>query len=83
MNYPEHEKLKKVQKESQAVGEFLEWLRGEKGYEIARWNRDDFDEEDDRLVPVHISIEKLLAEFFNIDTNKLEEEKRAMLAQLQ
>lgn len=83
IDYPEHEKLKAVQTQSQSIGEFLDWLRGEKGFEIARWKHDDFDENDDVLMPAHFSTEKLLAEFFNIDLDKVEAEKRAMLAQLQ
>lgn len=37
---------------------------------------------DDALAPIHTSIEKLLAEYFEIDLDKLEREKRAMLAEL-
>lgn len=33
--YPEHEKLKAVKPESQAVGQFMEWLLGQ-GYVVAR-----------------------------------------------
>lgn len=28
--YPEHEKLSKIQNQSQSIGEFLEWLKTEK-----------------------------------------------------
>lgn len=34
--YPEHEKLKKVSAKSQACGEFLDWLRHEKGFLLAK-----------------------------------------------
>ena len=34
MKYPEHEKLKKIQDQSQIVGEFLEWLSCEHEYFI-------------------------------------------------
>lgn len=71
---PECEKLAAVSKESQPIGVFLEWLQGERGIVLAEY---DDDEED--LVPVHIRIENLLAEFFEIDLNKVEEERRALL----
>jgi len=80
INYPEHEKLKAVQKESQAIGEFLDWLTGEKKIELAKWNEDERVE--DRLLPWHHSTEKLLADYFKIDLVKLEAEKRKMLAEL-
>lgn len=36
MTYPEHEKLSKVQSESQTVGEFIEWLASE-GVHLMKW----------------------------------------------
>jgi len=71
--YQEHEKLSKVSKESQAIGEFLDWLQTEKGYTVGEYNK--FDE----LRPVRFNIQDILAEFYSIDLNKLEAEKRAML----
>lgn len=73
--YPEHEKLKLVQPLSQACGAFLEWL-GEQGYTICEMD------EHDRRWPVQKSRDRLLAEHFEIDPDKLEAEKRAMLAKL-
>lgn len=72
--YPEHEKLKKVQKESQACGSLLEWLQSEKGILFRKW-----DEEDEMEVPVNRTITDILSEYFEIDQNKLEQEKLAML----
>ena len=37
---------------------------------------------DDELVPAHISIRKILAEFFDIDEAKIEQEKQEMLEEL-
>jgi hypothetical protein len=34
--YPEHDKLRAIKDKSQAVGEFLEWLRDTKGLTICR-----------------------------------------------
>ena len=62
--YPEHEKLKAIHHESQAIGSFLEWMKSEYPKET-------------RLPPY--SIQFLLAEYFEIDEDKLELEKRAML----
>ena len=71
--YPEHEKLKALGGANQIVGDFIEWL-GEQGYVIARYNQHD------RLCPAYESRDKLLADHFEIDQNKLEEQKRSMLA---
>lgn len=123
-DYPEHEKMTAVQEQSQAVGEFLEWLQtptehGGKGVSLHTW--EEWEEDDTclecagtgkvgsvrrnsegarlqdcpncdgtRLVsrpregwmPVGGSANKLLAEFFGIDLNKIEDEKRAMLDQI-
>lgn len=76
MEYTEHEKLKKIADKSQTVGEFLEWLQGEKGVTLAEYNRND------NLYPVRFSIQDLLAEFFEIDQNRLETEKQHMLEEL-
>jgi len=77
MEYPEHEKLEKVQAESQACGEFLSWLAFEKGLELCAA---EFDE--DEWYPQSRTITDLLAEFFGIDSEALEAEKRQMLAEL-
>jgi len=94
--YPEHDKLMKVQANSQACGEFLDWLLGR--YTIgeyhehtdACWPPDENHTErrrtcgysDDVLYPAGIDVRKLLAQFFGIDEDKLEDEKREMIDQL-
>jgi hypothetical protein len=76
--YPEHEKLGKIKDQSQAVGEFLEWASsGIRDYRIC-----EFDRSLDRWFPIMISTEKLLAEFFGINLDRLEKEKLAMLDEL-
>lgn len=72
MTYPEHEKLHAVKEKSQAIGEFIEWLLGQKAFTLAKWREDE-------LMPEHINIEELLAEYFSINLGKLEQEKQAML----
>lgn len=73
--YPEHEKLTKVKDESQSIGEFLEWLNPQ-GFAIAQWNghTEQWD--------CGTRHEWLLAKYFGIDTDKLEQEKRQMLAEI-
>jgi hypothetical protein len=80
--YPEHEKLKAVQKESQAIGEFLEWLCGEKAVELAVWREGEERGDDELLRPINMNKEKILANYFKIDLVKLEFEKRKMLEEL-
>jgi len=58
---PEIDKMHAVKDRSQAIGEFIEWIRSEKEYEIAF-----YPEGSDTLWPVNTSIEKLLAEHFEI-----------------
>jgi len=74
--YPECEKMSAVREESQAIGQFLDWLCGEKEYEICSYKDGDI------LTPIRFSIENLLAEFFDIDLKKVEKEKHAMLVAL-
>jgi hypothetical protein len=72
---PEHEKLAKIQRESQVCGEFMDWLFSEKGIVLAK-----YDDETRRLWPSGAVVVDLLAEFFGIDQAKIEDEKRALLA---
>ncbi len=75
--YPEHDKLRLISTESQIIGSFLEFS----GYTLAEWQKvRGF--RDEQLLPVHKSIEKILAEYFDIDLQRLDDEKRAMLAAL-
>jgi hypothetical protein len=71
-DYPEHEKLKALNGANQIVGDFIEWL-GENGYVIAQYDHLD------RLVWNGKRRDALIAEHFEIDEEKLEEEKCAML----
>lgn len=75
--YPEHNKLDKVKQQSQAAGEFVEWLTDVKKYVIA--THINIDGVGDRLSQVHINITSLLAEFYGVDLNALEQEKQQML----
>ena len=76
MSYPEHEKLRAVQSESQSIGEFIEWLKWNKKIVFAKW---DEKTDLDILRVVSLPTNDILAEYFEIDLNKLEQEKQAML----
>lgn len=71
--YSEHEKLHAVRDQSQAIGEFLD---------LGRWTLCEFlpetGEMHARYEPVQ-DIQAVLAEWFGIDRDALEREKRAML----
>lgn len=76
---PECDRMLAVAKESQAVGSFIDWMRGE-GWGFGRVHdegtHDPYWEWDPR------SIEQMLADFYQIDLTKVEQERRAILAAL-
>lgn len=74
-DYPEHAKLKALEGANQIVGNFIEWL-GEAGYVISKEDRYG------DLQPAYRRIDQLIAEHFEIDLDKLEEEKVAMLEEI-
>lgn len=69
--YPEHQKLRAIAKESQLIGSFLEDMR-EKGWNFCQYSEGD-------LIPDYRPIRAILADYFEIDQDKLEQEKLAML----
>lgn len=72
--YPEHEKLKEVHEECDTIGVFLDSSQ----YVLAEYVT--FEGHDRAtLTPVSKSISAILAEYFDIDQQKLEAEKRQML----
>jgi len=92
----EHERLSLVKDKSQAIGDFVEWLV-EKGIRLCRehehtdacYDDDDIqhvwptcDLREGQYVGDYTPITKLLAEHFDIDLDKLEREKRQMLADI-
>lgn len=77
-DYPEHEKLSAISDKSQAIYDFLMWCAEEKGAELATWAEEGLD----RMWPLNTAKRELLAEYFGIDLNKLEDEKRAMLDEM-
>jgi len=80
MEYLEHEKLQKVKDKSQVIGEFLDWLTDEKAITFCKWQEDEEEiAEGTGYYPIYTDTNKLLAEFFEIDLDKLEKEKVDML----
>lgn len=76
----ELEKISAVKEKSQAIGEFLEWARSE-GFFLASWQHFGNPEPEgyDRLVASNKTTNQWLAEYFEIDLNKAEEERQALL----
>lgn len=70
--YAEHQKLRAVKRESQAIGEFIEWLHANNLMIADR----DTSEEDPR------GIERMLADHFEIDLQRIAEEKDAMVEEM-
>jgi len=97
--YPEHDKMAKVQKDSQLLGYLIDWMQG-RGYVFAEWQevdhyrvrtsdtKDDESEDNvvyrhnDELVPVHKTVNQWLAEIYDIDLDKIEDEKQQMFEEI-
>lgn len=77
--YPEHEKLKAVSDKSQEIGQFLDWMRDEKGYQFGFLGDADSGEDPGRIYPTYLDVTRVLADYFDIDLKKIEQEKREML----
>lgn len=76
--YPEHTKLAEISDKSQAIGEFVDWLR-DKGISLCRLYEENGVS---RYYPQTDPIRDLLADYYDIDQNAIEREKRAMLDEL-
>jgi len=82
---PECEKLSAVAEKSNIIGEFLDYFLPNKGVVLAKWvdNENEYGE-NEVLVPAYeyrneTGINNLLAEYFEIDMKKVEEERMALL----
>lgn len=69
--YPEHEKMHAVKEQSQAIGAFLD--------DPNTGQLCEFNDEMGEFLPTHKTIERTLADYFDIDLDKIEAEKRDML----
>lgn len=83
----ELEKMRAVKNESISLSRFLDFL-SESGYTICRWQEhqrhgpDPSDYTPEGFYPKQNTHEELLAEFFEIDLKKVEEERQALLHEL-
>ena len=85
-NYPESDKLLAVSGESQNIGYFLDWLRSQ-GYYLCKFQEEEYNPEIDEMYPAgfyptYERIEELLAKYFQIDMDKVDDERRQMLEDL-
>lgn len=76
---PECKKLSAVRDESHKIGEFIDWLH-EQGIQLCEWM--DYEDAPAQYAPTTQTSEKLLAKYFDIDLNKVERERRAILEYL-
>jgi hypothetical protein len=72
--YPEHDKLRAIKQEKQIVINFLEWLE-ENNYAVFVLDSKGNCDRD-------CTIKELLAAHFEIDEDKLEEEKQRMISEM-
>ena len=72
METPECDKLLEVHEESRVIGEFLDWANS-RGIYLANFY------EERGLVVDRRSHDQILADYYNIDLDKIEEERRYLL----
>lgn len=76
---PNLDKMLAVHEESQAIGEFIEWLKGN-GYVIGRWAKTDWrDRGDHSFHPEQHSINEWLAKYYDLDLDEMERERGHVL----
>lgn len=82
---PECEKLAAVSKQSNKIGDFLDWLMS-KGIVLAEWVENEDEDTSDIMPDLLMSsirgsngINKILADYYGIDLDKVEQERRALL----
>lgn len=74
----ELQKINAVREKSQAIGEFLDWL-SQKNYSICELRFKTKLKIDEAYFPIHKSIEKWIAEYFDIDLEQAEKERVKIL----
>lgn len=86
-DYPEHDKLEEISDKSQEIGDFLSWLaEGEYqssedlgSIELGCYRSRFTGQREESMSPTMVPVETLLAAYFEIDQDKIEDEKRSML----
>ena len=69
--FPELDKLAALNSDISQVRSFLEDM-SEKGFEFGRWDGDQF-------YPANLQLENVIHEYFDIDLDKVEKERRQVL----
>ena len=83
MKTPEFEKIQTNHDESQVIGMFLEWLQNEQEVILCTCDKRKSDKLDEEYYdPIDDTIEQLLAEYFDIDLDKVEKERRGLLDEI-
>jgi len=78
-NTPTLDRIAEIAPLTQAAGEFIDWLRENKGVNLMVWQEL---EDGEHLLPLHQSIPQLLAEWKGIDVDEADKERRAILEYL-
>jgi len=73
---PELDKISAVHDKSMAMGDFIEWLKHSRDPPLYLCI---YDEDAEAFFDPMINTEKLLAEYFKIDLNKVEKERQELL----
>lgn len=77
----ELDRMHGVRSESNSIGEFLDWLIGKYGsVELPTEDEDDDETETFETRLIDLRPEELLHEYFNIDKEKIERERREVMA---
>ncbi len=87
---PTIDKMRSVKDQSQTIGGFLAWLQSEQKVQLMLYHEhtdrcldEDGDHQcglsEDSLTPEYRSIERLLADYFEIDLTQVEKERTALL----
>lgn len=85
MKTPELEKINANRDDSQRLGEFIEWLLNKQDLRLCTYEGEcdgDNNGEHGIYTEYNLSIEKLLALYFEIDLSKAEKERQGLLAEL-
>ncbi len=75
--YPESTRMKEVSEQSQAIGEFIDWMN-RNAMQVCEWVENKHRKE---YLPVAMSIEEMLAKYYQINLKRVEEEKQQMLVE--
>jgi hypothetical protein len=80
-DYPEHDKMRDAidNGASEKVQEFIDWLYDHKQWTVAEFQEHEHRRFGEVLVPVSLTREQIMADFYSIDLRKVDDEKRIML----